>query len=81
MAATKMRTIQTFYYLVTEESEETWLPLLQRQYSEITDFYLPPEGCSYRVAGVQIKKSYPGHARRVMFGIWSFLRQFMYYPS
>ena len=54
------------------------MPLLQRQYPEITDFYLPPEGCSYRLAVVQIKKSYPGHARRVMFGIWSFLRQFMY---
>ncbi|HOE44012.1 MAG TPA: UbiD family decarboxylase, partial [Rhodoferax sp.] len=50
----------------------------QRQYPEITDFYLPPEGCSYRLAVVQIKKAYPGHARRVMFGIWSFLRQFMY---
>ena len=54
------------------------VPLLQRQYPEITDFYLPPEGCSYRMAVVTIKKSYPGHARRVMFGIWSFLRQFMY---
>ena len=57
---------------------ELLVPLLQRQYPEITDFYLPPEGCSYRMAVVQIKKSYPGHARRVMFGIWSFLRQFMY---
>ena len=57
---------------------EVFVPLLQRQYPEITDFYLPPEGCSYRMAVVQIKKSYPGHARRVMFGIWSFLRQFMY---
>ncbi len=57
---------------------ELFVPLLQRQYPEITDFYLPPEGCSYRMAVVQIKKSYPGHARRVMFGIWSFLRQFMY---
>jgi 4-hydroxy-3-polyprenylbenzoate decarboxylase len=57
---------------------ELFVPLLQRQYPEITDFYLPPEGCSYRLAVVQIKKSYPGHARRVMFGIWSFLRQFMY---
>jgi 4-hydroxy-3-polyprenylbenzoate decarboxylase len=57
---------------------ELFVPLLQRQYPEITDFYLPPEGCSYRLAVVQIKKAYPGHARRVMFGIWSFLRQFMY---
>jgi 4-hydroxy-3-polyprenylbenzoate decarboxylase len=57
---------------------ELFIPLLQKQYPEITDFYLPPEGCSYRMAVVQIKKSYPGHARRVMFGIWSFLRQFMY---
>jgi 4-hydroxy-3-polyprenylbenzoate decarboxylase len=57
---------------------ELFVPLLQRQYPEITDFYLPPEGCSYRMAVVQIRKAYPGHARRVMFGIWSFLRQFMY---
>ena len=57
---------------------EVFVPLLQRQYPEIIDFYLPPEGCSYRLAVVKIKKSYPGHARRVMFGIWSFLRQFMY---
>ena len=57
---------------------ELFVPLLQRQYPEITDFYLPPEGCSYRMALVQIKKAYPGHARRIMFGIWGFLRQFMY---
>ncbi|MDP2247942.1 MAG: UbiD family decarboxylase, partial [Nitrosomonadales bacterium] len=57
---------------------ELFVPLLQKQFPEITDFYLPPEGCSYRMAVVQIRKSYPGHARRVMFGIWSFLRQFMY---
>ena len=57
---------------------ELFVPLLQRQYPEISDFYLPPEGCSYRLAVVSIKKSYPGHARRIMFGIWSFLRQFMY---
>lgn len=57
---------------------ELFVPLLQRQFPEITDFYLPPEGCSYRMAVVQMKKSYPGHAKRVMFGIWSFLRQFMY---
>jgi len=57
---------------------ELFVPLLQRQYPEIVDFYLPPEGCSYRLAVVGIKKAYPGHARRIMFGIWSFLRQFMY---
>lgn len=57
---------------------ELFVPLLQKQFPEITDFYLPPEGCSYRMAVVQMKKSYPGHAKRVMFGIWSFLRQFMY---
>ena len=57
---------------------EVFVPLLQKQFSEITDFYLPPEGCSYRMAIVQIRKSYPGHAKRVMFGVWSFLRQFMY---
>ncbi|OXC71941.1 UbiD family decarboxylase [Caballeronia sordidicola] len=57
---------------------EVFVPLLQKQFTEITDFYLPPEGCSYRMAIVQIRKSYPGHAKRVMFGVWSFLRQFMY---
>lgn len=57
---------------------EVFVPLLQRQYPEIVDFYLPPEGCSYRLALVAIKKAYPGHARRVMFGVWGFLRQFMY---
>lgn len=57
---------------------EVFVPLLQKQFPEITDFYLPPEGCSYRMALVQIKKSYAGHAKRVMFGVWSFLRQFMY---
>ena len=57
---------------------EVFVPLLQKQYPEIVDFYLPPEGCSYRLAVVSIRKQYPGHARRVMFGIWSFLRQFMY---
>ncbi len=57
---------------------EVFVPLLQRQFPEITDFYLPPEGCSYRMAVVSIRKAYPGHAKRVMFGIWSFLRQFMY---
>jgi 4-hydroxy-3-polyprenylbenzoate decarboxylase len=57
---------------------EVFVPLLQKQFPEITDFYLPPEGCSYRMAVVSIKKQYPGHAKRVMFGVWSFLRQFMY---
>jgi 4-hydroxy-3-polyprenylbenzoate decarboxylase len=52
--------------------------LLQKQFPEIADFYLPPEGCSYRMAVVSMKKQYPGHAKRVMFGIWSYLRQFMY---
>ena len=57
---------------------EVFVPLLQKQFPEIADFYLPPEGCSYRVAVASMKKQYPGHAKRVMFGIWSFLRQFMY---
>ncbi len=57
---------------------EMFVPLLQEQFPEIVDFYLPPEGCSYRMALVSIKKRYPGHAKRVMFGIWSFLRQFTY---
>ena len=57
---------------------EVFIPLLQKQFAEIVDFYLPPEGCSYRMAIVQMKKAYPGHAKRVMFGVWSFLRQFMY---
>jgi len=57
---------------------EVFVPILQRQFPEIVDFYLPPEGCSYRVAIVTIKKQYPGHAKRVMLGVWSFLRQFMY---
>jgi 4-hydroxy-3-polyprenylbenzoate decarboxylase len=57
---------------------EVFVPLLTKQFPEIVDFYLPPEGCSYRLAVVSMKKQYPGHAKRVMFGIWSFLRQFMY---
>jgi 4-hydroxy-3-polyprenylbenzoate decarboxylase len=57
---------------------EIFVPLLQKQFPEITDFYLPPEGCSYRLAVVSMKKQYPGHAKRVMMGVWSFLRQFMY---
>jgi 4-hydroxy-3-polyprenylbenzoate decarboxylase len=57
---------------------EVFVPLLKKQFPEITDFYLPPEGCSYRMSVVSLRKQYPGHAKRVMFGIWSFLRQFMY---
>jgi len=57
---------------------EVFIPILQKQFPEIIDFYLPPEGCSYRMACVSIRKQYPGHAKRVMLGIWSFLRQFMY---
>ena len=57
---------------------EVFVPLLRKQFPEIVDFHLPPEGCSYRIACVSMKKQYPGHAKRVMFGIWSFLRQFMY---
>jgi 4-hydroxy-3-polyprenylbenzoate decarboxylase len=57
---------------------EVFVPILQKQFPEIVDFYLPPEGCSYRMAIISIRKQYPGHAKRVMLGIWSFLRQFMY---
>ena len=57
---------------------EVFVPILQKQFPEIVDFYLPPEGCSYRLAIISIRKSYPGHAKRVMFGLWSYLRQFMY---
>jgi 4-hydroxy-3-polyprenylbenzoate decarboxylase len=57
---------------------EVFVPILRKQFPEITDFYLPPEGCSYRMAVISIRKAYPGHAKRVMFGLWSFLRQFMY---
>jgi 4-hydroxy-3-polyprenylbenzoate decarboxylase len=57
---------------------EIFVPLLQKQFPEIVDFYLPPEACSYRLAAVSMKKQYPGHAKRVMFGVWSYLRQFMY---
>jgi 4-hydroxy-3-polyprenylbenzoate decarboxylase len=57
---------------------EVFVPLLQKQFPEIADFYLPPEGCSYRMAVVSLRKQYPGHAKRVMFGVWSYLRQFMY---
>ncbi|MDE2079790.1 MAG: UbiD family decarboxylase [Burkholderiales bacterium] len=57
---------------------EVFVPILQKQFPEIVDFYLPPEGCSYRLAVISIRKAYPGHAKRLMFGLWSFLRQFMY---
>jgi 4-hydroxy-3-polyprenylbenzoate decarboxylase len=57
---------------------EVFVPILQKQFPEIHDFYLPPEGCSYRMAIISMKKQYPGHAKRVMMGVWSFLRQFMY---
>jgi 4-hydroxy-3-polyprenylbenzoate decarboxylase len=61
-----------------EALNEVFIPLLQQQFSEIVDFWLPPEGCSYRIAVVSIKKAYPGHAKRVMLAVWSYLRQFMY---
>ena len=61
-----------------EALNEVFIPLLQQQYPEIRDFWLPPEGCSYRIAVISMKKAYPGHAKRVMMGAWSFLRQFMY---
>ena len=61
-----------------EALNEVFIPLLVQQFPEIVDFWLPPEGCSYRIAVVSMKKAYPGHAKRVMFGVWSFLRQFMY---
>jgi len=64
--------------ILGEALNEVFVPLLQKQFSEITDFYLPPEGCSYRMAVVQMKKAYAGHAKRLMFGVWSYLRQFMY---
>ena len=61
-----------------EALNEVFIPLLQQQFPEIVDFYLPPEGCSYRIAVVSIRKAYPGHAKRVMMAVWSYLRQFMY---
>jgi 4-hydroxy-3-polyprenylbenzoate decarboxylase len=64
--------------ILGEALNEVFIPLLQQQFPEIVDFWLPPEGCSYRVAVVSMKKAYPGHAKRVMMGIWSYLRQFMY---
>ncbi len=64
--------------ILGEALNEVFVPILQKQFPEISDFYLPPEGCSYRLAVVSMKKQYPGHAKRVMMGVWSFLRQFMY---
>src|SRR5437588_434048 len=64
--------------ILGEALNEVFIPLLQQQFPEIVDFWLPPEGCSYRIAVVAIRKAYPGHAKRVMMGIWSFLRQFIY---
>ena len=61
-----------------EALNEVFIPLLRQQFPEIRDFWLPPEGCSYRIAVVSMKKAYPGHAKRVMLGVWSYLRQFMY---
>jgi 4-hydroxy-3-polyprenylbenzoate decarboxylase len=64
--------------ILGEALNEVFIPLLQQQFPEIVDFWLPPEGCSYRVAVVAIRKAYPGHAKRIMMGVWSYLRQFMY---
>src|SRR4026207_961405 len=61
-----------------EALNEVFIPLLQQQFPEILDFWLPPEGCSYRIAVSRMRKAYPGHAKRVMMGAWSYLRQFMY---
>ena len=64
--------------ILGEALNEVFIPLLQQQFPEIVDFWLPPEGCSYRIAVVSIKKAYPGHAKRIMMGVWSYLRQFTY---
>ena len=64
--------------ILGEALNEVFIPLIQQQFPEITDFWLPPEGCSYRIAVISIKKAYPGHAKRIMMGAWSYLRQFMY---
>ena len=64
--------------LLGEGLNEIFIPLLKQQFPEIVDFWLPPEGCSYRIAVVSMKKAYPGHAKRVMMAVWSYLRQFMY---
>src|SRR3546814_5515787 len=75
------RTDTLFPYTTLFRSEalnEVFIPLLRQQFPEIVDFWLPPEGCSYRIAVVSMKKAYAGHAKRVMMGVWSYLRQFMY---
>jgi 4-hydroxy-3-polyprenylbenzoate decarboxylase len=64
--------------ILGEALNELFIPLIQQQFPEIVDFWLPPEGCSYRIAVISMKKAYPGHAKRVMMGAWSYLRQFMY---
>ena len=64
--------------ILGEALNEVFIPLFQQQFPEVTDFWLPPEGCSYRIAVVSMKKAYPGHAKRVMMGVWSYLRQFTY---
>jgi 4-hydroxy-3-polyprenylbenzoate decarboxylase len=64
--------------ILGEALNEVFIPLLTQQFPEIVDFWLPPEGCSYRIAVVSIKKSYAGHAKRIMMAVWSYLRQFMY---
>ncbi|MDG1708660.1 MAG: UbiD family decarboxylase, partial [Emcibacteraceae bacterium] len=64
--------------ILGEALNEVFIPLIQQQFPEIVDFWLPPEGCSYRVAVVSMKKAYAGHAKRVMMGVWSYLRQFLY---
>ncbi|HUO99740.1 MAG TPA: UbiD family decarboxylase [Rhizomicrobium sp.] len=64
--------------ILGEALNEVFVPLIRQQFPEIVDFWLPPEGCSYRIAVVSMRKAYPGHAKRVMFGVWSYLRQFMY---
>ncbi|MGZ6016521.1 MAG: UbiD family decarboxylase, partial [Phenylobacterium sp.] len=64
--------------ILGEALNEVFIPLFQQQFPEIVDFWLPPEGCSYRIAVVSMKKAYAGHAKRVMMGVWSYLRQFMY---
>jgi 4-hydroxy-3-polyprenylbenzoate decarboxylase len=64
--------------ILGEALNEVFVPLFQQQFPEIVDFWLPPEGCSYRIAVVSIKKAYPGHAKRIMLGVWSYLRQFTY---
>ena len=64
--------------MLGEALNEVFIPLIQQQFPEIVDFWLPPEGCSYRIAVISMKKAYAGHAKRVMMGAWSYLRQFMY---